>query len=564
MNSTESLPENGSMAKGSVLIVDDNPANLRLLSGILAENGYKVRPAPSGALALQSVRSTLPDLVLLDIKMPGMDGYEVCRRLKADERTRDVPVLFISALAEVADKVKGFAVGGVDYITKPFQHEEVLARVATHVSLARMHNRLEELVEERTAEIKSANRQLQAEIVERKLAEDKIRVQKKFLQTAIDALTHPFYTINVKDYSIFLFNKAAGINISDKTSTCYALTHGRSEPCRKDDHPCPIEEIKVTGRPTTVEHIHLDKNGNERIIEIHAFPIFDSEGNLSQIIEYSIDITERKTAEEELRKHREHLEDLVKERTNELEAAQEELVKHEKLAVLGQLTATVSHELRNPLGVIRSSTFYVESKLSDVDEKITKHLKRIDEQVDLCDSIIGDLFEYTRGRRSEMLKGELNPFLEEVLAGMTFPEPVHILREMAPDLPMVRFDREKLQRVVNNLVTNAIQAVVVRQEGWKKEEGPYQPQVKLVTSVVENGVSIEVEDNGVGIDEETAARVFEPLFTTRARGSGLGLAIVKKIVEEHGGTVSLDSEPERGTKAVVVIPLKSEKNKMPG
>ncbi len=90
----------------------------------------------------------------------------------------------------------------------------------------------------------------------------------------------------------------------------------------------------------------------------------------------------------------------------------------------------------------------------------------------------------------------------------------------------------------------------------KDEDGPYRPQVKLATSVVENGVSIEVEDNGTGMDEETAARVFEPLFTTRARGSGLGLAIAKKIVEEHGGSVSLDSEPDRGTKAVVVIPHK--------
>ncbi|MCK5196618.1 MAG: response regulator [Desulfobulbaceae bacterium] len=143
MISTESRPNNGNRPKGSVLIVDDNPANLRLLSGILSENGYKVRPAPSGALALQSVRSTLPDMVLLDIKMPGMDGYEVCRQLKADERTSDVPVLFISALAEVADKVKGFAVGGVDYITKPFQHEEVLARVRTHLELRRLQTQLE-------------------------------------------------------------------------------------------------------------------------------------------------------------------------------------------------------------------------------------------------------------------------------------------------------------------------------------------------------------------------------------------------------------------------------------
>ncbi len=163
--------------------------------------------------------------------------------------------------------------------------------------------------------------------------------------------------------------------------------------------------------------------------------------------------------------------------------------------------------------------------------------------------------EYTRGRRSEMFKGDLNTWLEEVLAGMTFPEPVHMLREMAPDLPKVSFDREKLQRVVGNLVTNAIQAVVVRQEGWKEAEGPYQPQVKLSTLMVENGVSIEVEDNGAGMDEETVNRAFEPLFTSRARGSGLGLAIVKKIVEEHSGTISFNSESNRGTKVAVKIPL---------
>ncbi|MCJ2557356.1 MAG: response regulator, partial [Candidatus Thermoplasmatota archaeon] len=479
---------------GDVLIVDDNEANLQLLHALLSEQGYSVRVATNGTMALESARAKRPDLILLDIRMPDIDGYEVCKRLKSSDATKDVSVIFVSVAKEALDKVKAFAVGGVDYVTKPYKAEEVLARVKAHLTISHLQQQLRSINEElearileRTADLVRANESLQTEIAERKRAEDETRAQSIFLQTAIDALTHPFYTINIKDYSISLFNKAAGINISEESPTCYALTHGRSEPCRKDDCPCPIEEIKVTGRPTMVEHIHLDKNGNKRNIEIHAFPIFDSEGNLSQIIEYSIDITKRKKAEAELRKHREQLEDLVKERTNELEATQEELVKHEKLSVLGQLTATVSHELRNPLGVIRSSAFYVESKLSDVDVKIIKHLKRIEEQVALCDSIVDDLLEYTRGRRSEMLEGELNPFLEEVLDGMTFPEPVHMLREMAPDLPMVRFDREKLQRVVNNLVTNAIQAVVVRQEGWKEEEGPYRPQVKLATSMVENG-----------------------------------------------------------------------------
>jgi signal transduction histidine kinase/DNA-binding response OmpR family regulator len=546
-----------------ILVVDDTTASLQLLTGILTGHGYRVRPSSDGRFALQSVAAELPDLILLDVKMPDIDGYEVCRRLKADERSRKIPVIFISAFGETAAKVEGFNAGGVDYITKPFEPEEVLARVGTHLRLWGLTEQLEQNVSRRTAELTTANQQLRKQITQRKQAEDEIRAQSNFLQTAIDALTHPFYTINIKDYSISLFNKAAGINISEKTSTCYALTHGRSEPCRKDDHPCPIEEIKVTGRPTTVEHIHLDKNGNKRNIEIHAFPIFGSEGNLSQIIEYSIDITERKKAEEELRKHREHLEDLVKERTNKLEATQEKLVKHEKLSVLGQLTATVSHELRNPLGVIQSSAFYVESKLSDVDEKITKHLKRIEEQVGLCDSIVGDLLEYTRGSLSEKFKGDLNTWLERVLNEISIPDEVSVVRELYPGLPMVPFDRDKLQRVVINLVNNATQAVIERQEKLKEEDGPYQPEVKLATSMVENGICIAVEDNGIGMDEETGRQAFEPLFTTRARGSGLGLAIVQKIVEEHGGSVSLDSEPDRGTKAVVVIPLKSEKNGAP-
>ncbi len=204
--------------------------------------------------------------------------------------------------------------------------------------------------------------------------------------------------------------------------------------------------------------------------------------------------------------------------------------------------------------MIRSSAFYVESKLSDADEKISKHLQRIEQQVRICDSIVNELLEYTRERQSDMIEGELNPWLEEVLDQTTIPEPVSLVCDISAVLPMVCFDKEKMRRVVINMVENAIQAVLARQESMKDKDRPYQPQVKLSTSVVENSVRIAVEDNGIGMDEETAARVFEPLFTTRARGTGLGLAIVKKIVEEHGGTVSLESEPDRGTKATVVIP----------
>jgi len=126
----------------NILVVDDTPANLRLLIGILGNVGYKVRPATNGQRALSAIEKESPDIILLDIMMPDMNGYEVCEYLKANEKTRDIPVIFISALTETFDKVKAFTVGGVDYITKPFQAEEVLARVETHLKLHELQRQL--------------------------------------------------------------------------------------------------------------------------------------------------------------------------------------------------------------------------------------------------------------------------------------------------------------------------------------------------------------------------------------------------------------------------------------
>ncbi len=130
--------------RASLLIVDDTPGNLRLLSEMLKRSGYNVRPAPSGELALQAARLDPPDLILLDINMPEMDGYEVCRQLRLDPRLLPIPIIFISALHETLDKIKAFGMGGVDYITKPFQFEEVEARVRTHLELRRRELMLQE------------------------------------------------------------------------------------------------------------------------------------------------------------------------------------------------------------------------------------------------------------------------------------------------------------------------------------------------------------------------------------------------------------------------------------
>ncbi len=142
------------IGKGKILAVDDTPASLKLLSDILKEEGYDVRAAISGKLALQAAAGNPPELVLLDIRMPEMDGFEVCRQLKARANTREVPVIFVTAVMDTEEKVRGFNLGAVDFVTKPFQREELLARVHTHLEVDRLRNHLEELVEERTRELK--------------------------------------------------------------------------------------------------------------------------------------------------------------------------------------------------------------------------------------------------------------------------------------------------------------------------------------------------------------------------------------------------------------------------
>lgn len=160
------------ISETNILIVDDTRTNLRLLADILSARGYMVRLAPSGSLALSSARAKPPDLILLDIMMPDISGYEVCKQLKADAQTHDIPIIFISGLHEVFDKVKAFELGGVDYITKPFRAEEVIARVETHLTLRNLQKSLQK-----------NNTQLQQEITERNKVEEA-------LQKARDALEH--------------------------------------------------------------------------------------------------------------------------------------------------------------------------------------------------------------------------------------------------------------------------------------------------------------------------------------------------------------------------------------
>ena len=192
-----------SAVTGDVLVVDDTVANLKLLADILGRAGHRVRLAGDGELALRSVQAKRPDLVLLDIRMPGMDGFEVCRRLKADAATRDIPVMFLSSLTETTEKTKAFALGAVDYLPKPVAAEEVLARVGNHLALSAVREHLEEMVAERTAT-------LTAEITERKRAAEALRESRARLDAALGSMTDAVFISDASGQFIE-FNEAFAV-----------------------------------------------------------------------------------------------------------------------------------------------------------------------------------------------------------------------------------------------------------------------------------------------------------------------------------------------------------------
>ncbi|WP_017715722.1 adenylate/guanylate cyclase domain-containing protein [Kamptonema formosum] len=181
-----------------ILVVDDMPANLRLLVNILRENGYKVRAVTDGNSSLEIAFAAPPDLILLDILMPYIDGYEVCQKLKANPQTRDIPVIFLSALSEGLDKSRAFQVGAADYITKPFQIEEVLARVANQLS----QRSLQKVLQEQTELLQQKNEQFEAEIAERKLLEEKLLVAEQKMRAVFEAMSDLVIAINIQGFQL--------------------------------------------------------------------------------------------------------------------------------------------------------------------------------------------------------------------------------------------------------------------------------------------------------------------------------------------------------------------------
>jgi len=260
------------------------------------------------------------------------------------------------------------------------------------------------------------------------------------------------------------------------------------------------------------------------------------------------DISERKNAEQ---RAREELERRVEERTAELRAAQEQLLRSERLATLGQLTATVSHELRNPLGTIRSTAFVLRETLGQGrEERLTRALDRIDRNVERCDRIIDELLEFTRERPLVVQPVAVDAWLPEVLESLALPEGIRREVDLGCGTETVSFDPEALRRCVINIHENACHAL-----NAKRQKAPGSDLILTIrTRLVAGRLELFIADTGVGIKPDVQPRIFEPLFSTKGFGAGLGLVIVRKIMQLHKGGIDISSVEGEGTQVLLWLP----------
>ncbi len=344
------------------------------------------------------------------------------------------------------------------------------------------------------------------------LNEEKVRQQNEFLSHVIESLPHPFYVLDANDYSIKLANSASGFGELSSLTTCYALTHRRNSPCEGDEHACPLQIVKRTKKPVILEHIHFDKDQNPRCVEVHASPILDQNGEVVQMIEYSLDITERKEIEQELRNYAEKIKFFA---------------------------YSISHDIKSPMIGINGLTKLLHKQYRNaLDEKAQRYCDQIVKASEQVLSLIEEINAYIKAKEwplsFEMIDpGEVLETVRREFETLITNRGVRWVR--IESIPNIKADRMSLLRVFRNLVDNAI-----------KYGGNDLSEIAIGYEASEKFHIFSVQDNGVGIRKEDCEKVFGVFERNQSAkgvdGTGLGLAIVKEIAERHHGRAWVKSE----------------------
>jgi PAS domain S-box-containing protein len=427
---------------------------------------------------------------------------------------------------------------------------------------------------------------LAAEVIRQKMA---VLAQKDFSTNLLEVSAVPTFVLD-NQHRVILWNKACeeltGLKATEMIGSVdpWKPFYPEKRPVLADivldgnHNDLPSFYDKYSRSPLTPDGLQSEGwypslNGKNRFIFFDAAPVRDRAGKLIAAIETVQDITERKQAEEtlrwaeeELQKWNRELESKVEERTSQLFEIQEELVRGEKLAILGQLSGSVGHELRNPLGVMSNAVYFLKMVLADADATVQEYLDIIKKEIDNSLGIITDLLDFARTRPPRTTAVKTRELTGESLARCTLPEDIELEREIPENLPLLWVDPLQIGQVLTNFITNAIQAmpqggilrVAARLVGAglvpAREQGGYPQGVPL-----QDFIAISVTDSGEGISPENMEKLFQPLFTTKVKGIGLGLVVCKNLVAANGGRIEVESEPGKGTTFTVLLPIERGK-----
>ena len=459
---------------GLILIVDDTPRNLDVISETLTVAGYDVAIAVSGERALKHLQRRIPDLILLDVMMPGIDGFEICQQLQADPKTRDIPVIFMTAIADADSKVKGFELGAVDYITKPFQEQELLARVKTHLKL----RQLSQTLETRNATLQQLTEQLEQQVIDLKTAQEAVIQAEKM--AAIGQLT---------------------ASIAHEINTPLGVIRGAT------DNMQAAFNSALQQFPVLIQQLSARQ-----------------QAELLALVNAAIQNPTSLSTQDE-RHLRRHLQ-------SELTAQGI----HDAQALATQLTLLRLQSNLQPYQLLLQDPNAAEILQMAYNLVLqVQSILSIQQEVTRASKIVFALRTYShQGYTAEPTMAKVTDGIEIALTlyQSRLKQGIDVIRHYS-EVSEILCNPDELTQVWVNLIDNALHAM--------NQQGRLEIAVRQQT----NQVVVEVTDSGSGIPADIQARVFDSFFTTKPRGegSGLGLNLVRGIVEKHGGEIQVHSQP---------------------
>jgi two-component system, cell cycle sensor histidine kinase and response regulator CckA len=522
----------------TVLIID--PTHLEAVGNSLASAGLCILTAQDGDSGLEMARHNQPDLILLGTMMPGIDGLEICRRLKEDETTREIPVILMTADLEIEKKINAFKAGCVDYLIKPFVFEEVTARINIHLAQRRTQRQLAE-----------QNVRLQQEISERRQAEEKLRqvrteltqqTEQEHLQL-VAAMQQVAEGILITDadwviqYINPAFSRLSGYSRDE-------LIHQYIGIIRSNRHDrtfyTRIRDTLRSGAVWSGREIQKRKNGQLYEVEVTSSPVRDDSGGIVNFISIYRDITVEVSLERQLRQV-------------------------QKLESIGTLAGGIAHDFNNILTAIIGFTEMAVSAVSQNDP-LRRNLNYVLKASHRATDLVKQILAFTRQDEQEREAVKVAPIVEEALKLLRASLPTTIeIRQDITAHSMVLADPTQIHQILMNLCTNAGQAMRASRGVLNVRLRQTQVGTDLFSPIfsdLQPGFYLEltVSDTGCGMSAATLERIFDPYFTTKepGEGTGLGLAVVQSIVKNHGGTITAESEPGKGSSFHVFLPAIKE------